>query len=279
MRKRVKTVTTKNLDLKQTTNSNSLFWAAAFVAAFFLLLHSNNSVLFYQSWLHVKELSVRILVLEDNETLALGISHALSSAGYAVDVLNDGLEGRQVLEYEPYDLLVLDLGLPHLDGMDLLKNLRKQRSKLPVLIISARDKLDQKILGLESGADDYLCKPFALEEVVARVNALLRRALQNGQSRITIGDLSFDTTTRTLTCKDERVELSSRETSIFEQLLLHANHVLSKENIASHIAAFDDDFNPTAIETYISRLRKKLGESVVLQTVRGLGYILITKKQ
>ena len=222
---------------------------------------------------------MRILVLEDNETLALGISHALSSAGYAVDVLNDGLEGRQVLEYEPYDLLVLDLGLPHLDGMDLLKNLRKQRSKLPVLIISARDKLDQKILGLESGADDYLCKPFALEEVVARVNALLRRALQNGQSRITLGDLSFDTTTRTLTCNDERVELSSRETSIFEQLLLHANQVLSKENIASHIAAFDDDFNPTAIETYISRLRKKLGESVVLQTVRGLGYILITKKQ
>ena len=222
---------------------------------------------------------MRILVLEDNETLALGISHALSSAGFAVDVLNDGLEGRQVLEYEPYDLLVLDLGLPHLDGMDLLKNLRKQRSKLPVLIISARDKLDQKILGLESGADDYLCKPFALEEVVARVNALLRRALQNGQSRITIGDLSFDTTTRTLTCNDERIELSSRETSIFEQLLLHANQVLSKENIASHIAAFDDDFNPTAIETYISRLRKKLGESVVLQTVRGLGYILITKKQ
>jgi len=222
---------------------------------------------------------VRILVLEDNETLALGISHALSSAGFAVDVLNDGLEGRQVLEYEPYDLLVLDLGLPHLDGMDLLKNLRKQRSKLPVLIISARDKLDQKILGLESGADDYLCKPFALEEVVARVNALLRRALQNGQSRITLGDLSFDTTTRTLTCNDERIELSSRETSIFEQLLLHANQVLSKENIASHIAAFDDDFNPTAIETYISRLRKKLGESVVLQTVRGLGYILITKKQ
>lgn len=133
----------------------------------------------------------------------------------------------------------------------------KQQSKLPVLIISARDKLDQKILGLESGADDYLCKPFALEEVVARVNALLRRALQNGQSHITLGDLSFDTTTRTLTCNDERVELSSRETSIFEQLLLHANQVLSKENIASHIAAFDDDFNPTAIETYISRLRKK----------------------
>lgn len=222
---------------------------------------------------------MRILVLEDNETLALGISHALSSAGFAVDVLNDGLEGKQVLEYEPYDLLVLDLGLPHLDGMDLLKILRRHHSTLPVLIISARDKLDQKILGLESGADDYLCKPFALEEVVARVNALLRRTLQNGQSVITFGDLSFNTNTRTLTCNGERVELSSRETSIFEQLLSHANQVLSKENIASHIAAFDDDFNPTAIETYISRLRKKLGKCVILQTVRGLGYILITKQR
>lgn len=220
---------------------------------------------------------MRILVLEDNETLASGISHALREAGYAVDVLNDGLEGKNVLEYEPYDLLVLDLGLPYVDGMDVLKDLRKRHSKLPVLIISARDKLDQKILGLESGADDYLCKPFALEEVVARVNALLRRALQDGLSCVVVGDLLFDTNSRTLTCKGERVELSSRETSIFEQLLTHANQVLSKENIASHIASFDDDFNPTAIETYVSRLRKKLGSSVTLQTVRGLGYILITK--
>lgn len=221
---------------------------------------------------------MRILVLEDNETLALGICHVLRSVGYAVDLLNDGLEGKQVLEYEPYDLLVLDLGLPNLDGIDLLQNLRRAQSKIPVLIISARDKLDQKILGFESGADDYLCKPFALEEVVVRVNALLRRALQDGLSHIVLGDLVFDTNSRTLTCKGERVELSFRETSIFEQLLTHANQVLSKENIASHIAAFDDDFNPTAIETYISRLRKKLGSSVTLQTVRGLGYILITKK-
>lgn len=221
---------------------------------------------------------MRILVLEDNETLALGICHVLKTAGYAVDILSDGVEGKQVLEYEPYDLLVLDLGLPNLDGIDLLQSLRKEQSKIPVLIISARDKLDQKILGFESGADDYLCKPFALEEVVVRVNALLRRTLQDGLSHIFIGDLVFDTNSRTLTCKGERVELSFRETSIFEQLLTHANQVLSKENIASHIAAFDDDFNPTAIETYISRLRKKLGSSATLQTVRGLGYILITKK-
>jgi len=199
---------------------------------------------------------MRILVLEDNEILALGICHVLKTAGYAVDILSDGVEGKQVLEYEPYDLLVLDLGLPNLDGIDLLQSLRKEQSKIPVLIISARDKLDQKILGFESGADDYLCKPFALEEVVVRVNALLRRTLQDGLSHIFIGDLVFDTNSRTLTCKGERVELSFRETSIFEQLLTHANQVLSKENIASHIAAFDDDFNPTAIETYISRLRK-----------------------
>lgn len=222
---------------------------------------------------------MRILILEDNETLALGLFKTLSEAGYAVDVSYDGQEGKDILEYEPYDLLILDLGLPNLDGMEILKQLRKRQQKIPVLIISARDKLDQKILGLESGADDYLCKPFALEEVLARVHALLRRALQDGQPIIKVGELSFDTVLRTLTCKGERVELSYRETSIFEQLLMHANQVLSKDMIASHIASFDDDFNPTAIETYISRLRKKLGESVILQTVRGLGYILITKKQ
>ncbi|MDD3343884.1 MAG: response regulator transcription factor [Sulfurospirillaceae bacterium] len=222
---------------------------------------------------------MRILVVEDNETLALGLSKTLSTAGYAVDVSYDGQEAKDILEYESYDLLILDLGLPNLDGMNILKQLRKQQCKIPVLIISARDKLDQKILGLESGADDYLCKPFALEEVIARVHALLRRALQDGQPVIKIGEFAFDTSSRTLTHKSERVELSSRETSIFEHLLMHANQVLSKDNIASHIAAFDDDFNPTAIETYISRLRKKLGESVMLQTVRGLGYILITKNR
>ncbi len=121
---------------------------------------------------------MRILILEDSITLASGISDKLSSSGYAVDVLHDGEDGNSVLDYQQYDLLILDLGLPGIDGIDILKNLRSKQKKIPVLIISARDKLDQKILGLESGADDYLCKPFELDEVLARVNALLRRSFK-----------------------------------------------------------------------------------------------------
>jgi len=182
-----------------------------------------------------------------------------------------------VLEYQDYDLLILDLGLPGIDGIDILKNLRLLRKKIPVLIISARDKLDQKTLGLESGADDYLCKPFELDEVLARVHALLRRSLQDGQTLIELNSLTFDVSTRTLTRGTTRIELSHRELGLFEYLLTHKNKVMSKESILEHIASFDDEISLTSIETYISRLRKKLGDDVSLKTVRRLGYILSTQ--
>ncbi len=220
---------------------------------------------------------MRILILEDSITLASGISDKLSSSGYAVDVLHDGEDGNSVLDYQQYDLLILDLGLPGIDGIDILKNLRSKQKKIPVLIISARDKLDQKILGLESGADDYLCKPFELDEVLARVNALLRRSFSDGQTVIKLNSLEFNISSRTLTRDGVRVELSHRELGVFEYLLANANTVLSKENIVEHIASFDEEINLTAIETYISRLRKKLGNDVSLKTVRGLGYILSTQ--
>jgi len=220
---------------------------------------------------------LRILILEDNLILASGLSDKLTSAGYAVDVLHDGEDGNSVLEYQDYDLLILDLGLPGIDGIDILKNLRLLRKKIPVLIISARDKLDQKILGLESGADDYLCKPFELDEVLARVHALLRRSLQDGQTLIELNSLTFDVSTRTLTRGTTRIELSHRELGLFEYLLTHKNKVMSKESILEHIASFDDEISLTSIETYISRLRKKLGDDVSLKTVRRLGYILSTQ--
>lgn len=222
---------------------------------------------------------MRILILEDNLILASGIDTKLKDAGYAVDVLHDGEDGNSVLQYQQYDLLILDLGLPGIDGIDILKNLRVNKKKIPVLIISARDKLDQKILGLEVGADDYLCKPFELDEVLARVNALLRRSLQDGQTLIEINNLTFDTSSRTLKRNDKRVELSHRELGIFEYLLTHKNKVMSKENIVEHIASFDEDISLTSIETYISRLRKKLGSDVSLKTVRRLGYILSINQQ
>lgn len=222
---------------------------------------------------------MRILILEDNLILAAGLSDKLIGAGYAVDVLHDGEDGNSVLEYQEYDLLILDLGLPGMDGIDILKNLRVSKKKIPVLVISARDKLDQKILGLESGADDYLCKPFELDEVLARVNALLRRSLQDGQTLIELNNLTFDVSSRTLMRADKRIELSHRELGLFEYLLTHKNKVMSKESILEHIASFDDEISLTSIETYISRLRKKLGSDVSLKTVRRLGYILSTKNQ
>ncbi len=217
---------------------------------------------------------MKILLLEDNETLSNGIYKKLKDNAYVVDVFSDGEEGMFALNSTLYDLLILDLGLPSLDGIDIVKKLRFQEKSIPILIISARDKLDQRILGLETGADDYLCKPFALDEVIARVHALLRRSKNKSLTFIKYKNIEFDSSKRTLRINNKAIELTKRELSIFEHLLLNVNTVVSKENIVEHITSFDDNFNPTAIEIYISRLRKKLNKYIDLKTVRGLGYIL-----
>lgn len=220
---------------------------------------------------------MRILILEDNVRLALGLKKTLVKEGYAVDILNNGLAGIEILDYQDYDLLLLDLGLPEIDGIDILKNIRKKNKNFPVIIISARHKLDQRIFGLESGADDYISKPFNLEEVVARVRALLRRTHQKGQVTVKLGDLVFNTATRELCQNGEKVILSKRELSVFEYLISHVNVVVSKENIAGHVGNFDDTFSPHAIETYVSRLRKKLGNNIDIKTFQGLGYMINAK--
>lgn len=217
---------------------------------------------------------MKILLLEDNETLADGIYMKLKEIGYIADVFYDGEDGLYTLETSTYDLLILDLGLPSIDGIDIIKKLRKSQQNLPILVISARDKLDQRILGLDTGADDYLCKPFELDEVVARVQALLRRSKNQISNTISYNNLVFDTQSLVLTKNNEPIELSKRELTIFECLLQNLNAIVSKENIVEHITSIDDEFNPTAVETYVSRLRKKLGSSINLKTVRGLGYML-----
>lgn len=217
---------------------------------------------------------MKILLLEDNETLADGIHKKLKESGFIVDLFYDGEDGLYSLKTSLYDLLILDLGLPNIDGIDIIKYLRSERENLPILVISARDKLDQRILGLDTGADDYLCKPFELDEVIARVQALLRRSKNQISNTITYNDLNFDTQTMILKKDDDIVELSKRELTIFEYLLQNINAIVSKENIVEHITSIDDEFNPTAVETYVSRLRKKLGTSINLKTVRGLGYML-----
>ena len=217
---------------------------------------------------------MRILILEDNLTLANGLKSALQQAGYAVDLLHDGAQGAHLLKCQPYDLLLLDLGLPSIDGMDLLRQLRQENNALPVLIISARDHLDHRIEGLDVGADDYICKPFELDEVVARIRALLRRSNRQSETTLHYGRLAFGTVNRQLTLDGNDIELHRRELSVLEYILTHPGRVISKEQIAEHIGSFDDDINPVAIETYVSRLRKKLGVALKLKTVRGLGYLL-----
>lgn len=217
---------------------------------------------------------MKILILEDNETLADGIHKKLKEVGFIADVFYDGEEGLYILETSTYDLLILDLGLPGIDGIEIIKKLRKSQQNLPILVISARDKLDQRILGLDTGADDYLCKPFEFDEVIARVQALLRRSNNQVTNIIKYNDLEYDSQTLILLKNGEAIDLSKRELTIFEYLVQNLNAIVSKENIVEHITTVDDEFNPTAVETYISRLRKKLGSSINLKTVRGLGYMM-----
>jgi DNA-binding response OmpR family regulator len=220
---------------------------------------------------------MRILLIEDNVRLASGLKTILTKDGYAVDIIHDGQDAINILDYQEYDLLLLDLGLPGIDGIEILKKIRKNNTNIPVIIISARHKLDQRVLGLETGADDYISKPFDIQEVVARVHALLRRSQQKGQVTIKLGDITFNTTTRELNQDGIRIHLSKRELSVFEYLISQVNVVLSKENISEHVGNFDDEFTSHAIETYISRLRKKLGKNVNIKTFSGLGYMIHTK--
>lgn len=217
---------------------------------------------------------MKVLLIEDNKTLADGLSHKLKEAGFVIDLFYNGEDGLYALQTSSYDLLILDLGLPDIDGIEIIKKLRKSYENLPILIISARDKLDQRIYGLDIGADDYLCKPFELDEVIARAHALVRRIKNIVSNKIIYNNLEYDVKSRTLSQNGQIIELNKRELSIFEYLLENLRVILSKENIVEHITSIDDEFNPTAIEIYISRLRKKLGSSINLKTVRGLGYIL-----
>lgn len=215
-----------------------------------------------------------ILLLEDNATLAEGIYTTLRQIGFVVDFFDDGADGLYALETKSYDLLILDLGLPGLDGIDIITKVRHADNPLPILVISARDRLDQRVLGLDTGADDYLCKPFDMEEVVARVQALIRRSKHQTSYELIHKDLVFDTKNRILTKHGEPIELNKREMHIFEYLLLHVGAIVSKEEIVEHITTFDDDLNPKAIETYMSRLRKKMGDSATIRNIRGVGYIM-----
>ena len=216
-----------------------------------------------------------MLLVEDDGTLATNLQRALREEGYAVDWLSDGEIADEILATQEYDLVILDVSLPGLDGLGVLKHLRERGSKTPVLVLTARDRLDDRVTGLDLGADDYMTKPFELAELEALVRALIRRSEGEPASEIVHGLLIFDTVGRRVTVDGEAVDLRNREICLLEILLRHAGQVVSKERIADQLFDFDDEAGLTAIELYIHRLRKKLSPAgVVIRTVRGLGYLL-----
>ena len=227
-------------------------------------------------WLYSKSFgAMRILLVEDDEDLAEGLTKALRQTDYAVDWLADGADADLVLTTESYDLVILDLSLPGLDGLDVLKRLRMRKSTTPVMILTARGQLDERVSGLDLGADDYLVKPFDLVEVEARARALLRRARGGGTDLVEAGPLVLDVAGRRVTAGGAPLELTRRELCLLEILMVRAGKVVGKEQIADQLFGFDEEVGPNAIEVYVSRLRKKLEPAgVPIRTIRGLGYLL-----
>jgi len=218
---------------------------------------------------------MRILVAEDDAILADGVAISLRQSGYAVDWVKNGLEADSALEADDFDLLILDLGLPRKSGLDVLKRLRQRDSRVPVLILTARDGVDDRVRGLDAGADDYLAKPFDLAELEARVRALMRRGLAGASTVVRHGPLSYDQVGRVAQLNGLPLELSARELGLLEIFLQRAGRMISKEQLVSHLCEWGDEVSPNAIEVYVHRLRKKLEPGAIrIVTVRGLGYSL-----
>jgi two-component system, OmpR family, response regulator len=218
---------------------------------------------------------VRILIAEDDRILADALSRSLRAGGYAVDVVDAGDNAESALLAQPYDLVILDLGLPQVPGLEVLRHLRARKNHVPVLILTAADSVEQRVLGLDLGADDYMAKPFALTELEARVRALTRRALGSGQNQLRHGNLCFDPVGRVATVNDVALELSGRELGLLETLLQRAGRLVSKEQLVDHLCEWGEEVSNNAIEVYVHRLRKKLEPGGVrIATVRGLGYCL-----
>ena len=218
---------------------------------------------------------MRVLITEDDPNLAEALQFSLRQCGYAVDCISNGALADQALKDNVFDLLILDLGLPKLDGFEVLRRLRKHNSKLPVLILSGRETPNEKVQGLDLGADDYLVKPFSLDELHARVRALLRRSCGAGTPCITHAHLSYDTVERVATVNGKSIELSAQETAVLEALLNRFGKVVSKEQMVEQLYNYDHDVGHNAIEVYIHRLRRKIdGSGITVRTLYGRGYML-----
>lgn len=216
---------------------------------------------------------MRLLVVEDDKDLNRQLKEALSDVGYAVDQAFDGEEGHFLGETEPYDCIVLDLGLPQLDGVSVLTRWRDHDVRTPVLILTARDRWSDKVAGIDAGADDYVTKPFHIEEVLARIRALIRRSAGLASSQIVVGDLSIDIKSAKATRNGLPIKLTSHEFRLLSYLAHHVGKVVSRTELTEHMYDQDFDKDSNTIEVFVGRLRKKIGADMI-ETVRGLGYRL-----
>ena len=220
---------------------------------------------------------MRILIVEDEAGVAGFVEQGLTEAGYAVDVARDGSEGLEYALAFEYDVMVLDIMLPKMNGLDLLHEIRDKRVKVPVLLLTARDGVDDRVKGLDVGADDYLIKPFAFPELLARIRALLRRPPLQSGNLLSMNDLEMDVTRREVRRAGKKIELSPREFSLLELLLRHPNQVLTRTQIVEHVWNFDFYGDTNVVDVYIGYLRRKIDSGFVpplIQTVRGVGYRL-----
>lgn len=218
---------------------------------------------------------MRVLIVEDNQALARNVASVFLSKGWAAETVASGEDADSWLATQRYDLVILDLGLPDMDGMEVLRRLRARKSRVPVLILTARDALPDRVTGLNSGADDYLGKPFELAELEARARALIRRGIGGEAAVLKHGRLTFDTALRSVRIDDERLVLPRREMNLLEILLTRRDQVVSKETLLEGLFGYDEEVGINAVEIYVHRLRKKLERAGVhIRTVRGIGYLL-----
>ena len=216
---------------------------------------------------------MRILLVEDDELLGDGVQSGLSQEGYTVDWLKDGASARHAILLESFDLVVLDLGLPKLSGLELLEKIRGEGITTPVLILTARETIEDRVKGLDSGADDYLTKPFDLVELSARVRALIRRSSGRAETSIVYGDIVLDPASHSVTYKGETLNIPRREYTLLQKLLENVGQVLSREQLMQTLYGWEEDVDSNALEVHIHNLRKKLNTTFI-RTIRGVGYMV-----